>query len=106
LCAIDTRPDDDISHAIYESAIEAPIGKCVTRKNLTESILYIVTTQGVPLRINGNGDKLQDTAASVDSELTLLYRKLHGATLPVAGAVPNPFFQKRDSPFRHPQFPM
>ena len=108
LCTIDTADENDISHDIYVSDIETPIGKCLKRKNLTESILYIVTTQGVPLRVGGTGStaQLKNTGASVDSELTLLYQKLHGATIPLEGPVPNPFFQKRDAPFRHPQFPM
>ena len=71
-----------------------------------ESILYIVTTSGVPLKIQGDGAELRSTAASVDSELALLYLRLHGRVIPPAGAVANPFFQQRDAPFRHPQFPM
>lgn len=106
LCALDVPDQDDINHDFYASDIEAPIAKCLTRKNLVESILYIVTTQGVPLRISGTGEKMQSTAASVDSELTLLYRKLHGGAVPLPGAIANPFFQKRDSPFRHPQIPI
>jgi len=42
----------------------------------------------------------------VDSELTLLYSKLHGSRFDRAGAVHNPFFGKRNSPFLHPQFPI
>ncbi|HVW07589.1 MAG TPA: TIGR03790 family protein [Bryobacteraceae bacterium] len=106
ICPIDTPPDNDISRAVYESAIETPIGRCLTRHKLTESILYIVLTQGVPLRIGGEGQQFQNTQASVDSELTLLYQKLHGANIPLAGPIPNPFFGHRDSPFRHPQFPI
>jgi uncharacterized protein (TIGR03790 family) len=106
ICAIDTPPDENISHTVYDSAIEAPIGRCLTRRKLTESILYIVATQGVPLRINGDSNQLQQTNASVDSELTLLYSKLHGQKFPVPGQVPNPFFGHRDAPFRHPQFPI
>jgi uncharacterized protein (TIGR03790 family) len=106
LCVIDVPADEGISRALYDSDIEAPIEKFLARNKLTESILYIVTTRGVPLRVIGDGAKLLDTTASVDSELTLLYRKVHGVTIPIPGAVPNPFFQKRDSPFRHPQIPM
>lgn len=69
-------------------------------------ILYIVTTQGVPLGVNGEGKELQQTNASVDSELTLLYAKLHGSTIDPVGPVGNPFFGRRDIPFRHPQFPI
>jgi uncharacterized protein (TIGR03790 family) len=106
ICLIDVPAGDDISRASYDSKVEAPIREYLERKKLTESILYIVTTQGVPLRVAGNNDKLLNTAASVDSELTLLYQKIHGVTISLPGAVTNPFFQKRDSPFRHPQIPM
>ena len=84
LCTIDVPLEDDIEHPFYVSDIETPIGQCLTRKNLTESILYIVTTQDVPLRVGGTGSgaQIKNTAASVDSELTLLYQKLHGATFP------------------------
>jgi uncharacterized protein (TIGR03790 family) len=38
--------------------------------------------------------------------LTLLYQKLKGTKFPRQGTVHNPFFGKRDAPFRHPQFPI
>ena len=106
LCVIDLPADEVISRSDYDSNLEAPIGKFLTRNKLTESSRSIVTTQGIPLRVMGEGAKLLDTTASVDSELTLLYQKLHGVTIPLPGPIPNPFFQKRDSPFRHPQIPM
>jgi uncharacterized protein (TIGR03790 family) len=106
-CAIDTAPEEQIARKIYTEQVEAPIGKCLTAGNLVETILYIVTTYGVPLAIVGTpADSLQNEAASVDSELTLLYQRLHGRTLPLPGAIPNPFFRQKDTPFRHPQFPM
>ncbi|HEU5022290.1 MAG TPA: TIGR03790 family protein [Bryobacteraceae bacterium] len=106
ICAIDTRPDERISRDVYNSAIEAPIGRCLTHHKLTDSVLYIVTTQGVPHGVDGEGNELRQTSASVDSELTLLYAKLHGRKFPAAGPVANPFFGHRDAPFRHPQFPI
>jgi uncharacterized protein (TIGR03790 family) len=42
----------------------------------------------------------------VDSELALLYAKMRGGTFPRRGAVPNPYFGRRGTPFRHPQFPI
>src|SRR5206468_1906801 len=35
-----------------------------------------------------------------------LYARMHGAVIPVAGPIPNPFFRQRDTPFRHPLFAM
>ena len=106
LCVIDVPPGDEVTREVYDTGIEPPIAKFLTRRKLIESILYIVTTDGVPLRIPGVGDKLRYNGAAVDSELTLLYQKLHGVTVPLEGFVANPFFQKRDAPFRHPQIPM
>ncbi len=107
LCTIDTAPDEQIARGIYTEQVEMPIGKCLTEKNLVEKALYIVTTYGVPLAIIGAPkDTMQTDAASVDSELTMLYQRLHGHTPPLPGAIPNPFFRQRDTPFRHPQFPL
>ena len=106
LCTIDVPLEDVILHPFYFSDIEAPIGKCLTSHNLVESVLYIVTTDGLPLRIRGTGETIQYTGAAVDSELTLLYQRLHGVNVPLAGPFVNPFFERRDTPFRHPQVPM
>ena len=86
--------------------LRVQLGKCLSGKGLTEKILFIVTTNGVPLRVLGGGDALKSETASVDSELTLLYQKLHGKEIPIAGPLRNPYFQQRDAPFAHPQFAM
>lgn len=106
LCTIDTAPNETISREIYDRDVQPPIAAFLTKHRLIEKILYIVTTTGVPLRISGNSDGLRNTGASVDSELTVLYQQLHGATIPLPGALNNPFFRQRDTPFRHPQFPV
>jgi uncharacterized protein (TIGR03790 family) len=106
LCTIDTAPNETISREIYDRDVQPPIAAFLTKHSLIEKILYIVTTNGVPLRISGNSDGLRNTSASVDSELTVLYQQLHGATIPLPGPLNNPFFRQRDTPFRHPQFPM
>ncbi|MGH9664102.1 MAG: TIGR03790 family protein, partial [Bryobacteraceae bacterium] len=67
--------------------------------------LYIVTTGGVPLRIDGSGGPRGDCAA-VDSELTLLYASLHGIRHPTAGPLMNPFFGQMRETFDHPRFPL
>src|SRR5438874_1518462 len=104
-CAIDTPPAEEITRAVYDKDVEAPIAGFLRSRNLVEQILYIVMTAGVPLKIAGNGAQLRNDAASVDSELTVVYRRLHGLSLPLAGSVNNPFFGQREAPFRHPQFP-
>ena len=107
ICHIRTSADEAIERSKYDREIAGPIGACLTRGQLVEQVLYIVTTGGVPLRISGTGDGMQTEAASVDSELTFLYsdlklRKTH--SLP--GPARNPFFGRRDAKFGHPEFPI
>jgi len=106
LCRIKTTSDELIDREVYEDEIEKPIAKFLKKENLEEKILYIVLTAGVPLGVNGGGEALRSEAASVDSELTLLYQRLHGTKIALPGPVNNPFFRQRDTPFRHPLFPM
>ena len=78
------------------------MGAFLHKNGLQESIYYIVTTAGVPLKISGAGDGMNSSAASVDSELTLLYSDLKtGKPHPIEGSIPNPFFGKRDRAFSH-----
>ena len=100
-------PDETIYWQTYIDRIETPVANCLKNAHLVEKVLYIVTTMGVPLRIDGMGGSLQVSEhSSVDSDLALLYAKLKGAQFPRAGAVPNPYFAKRDMPFRHPLVPI
>jgi len=105
VCSINTKPDEEISRETYDSQVAQAIGACLRGHHLTEQILYIVTTGGVPLKIHGNTG-LAGEAASVDSELTLLYADLHGRPHTIPGGLANPFFNKLYSQFRHPDFPI
>jgi uncharacterized protein (TIGR03790 family) len=105
ICHLHTTTDEAIPRAQYGSEIAAPIANCLKRNHLVENILYIVTTLGVPLVIPG-GTGLSGDAASVDSELTLLYTDITRAPHAVEGSLPNPFFGRSNDPFSHPQFPM
>ncbi len=102
ICHIQIQPEETVSRADYNDKIALPVRAYLDANHLLDKILYIVTTSGVPLRVSGkvalNGD-----CASVDSELTLLYRI---GPQPTAGAIPNPFFGQRDAKFEHPAFPM
>ena len=106
ICTIATAPQETIARSVYNAEIETPIGAFLKSHGLQEKILYIVLTSGVPLRVDGPGDALRSERASVDSELTLLYRRIHGVTIPLPGPVNNPFYRHQDAPFRHPAFPM
>jgi uncharacterized protein (TIGR03790 family) len=100
-------PSESIERVDYERQIEAPIGNWLTRNFAQDRILYIVLTKGIPLRINGTAGQ-DGTIASVDSELTLLYRKLTGVAAPAAGRINNPYFlgegAPRTKPFAHENY--
>jgi uncharacterized protein (TIGR03790 family) len=106
VCRLNVTDAEEVSWDVYEKQIEQPIGEFLRKGKLEEKTLYFVTTLGVPLRVNGGGAGLGTETCAVDSELALLYAKLHGKKFPRAGMVPNPLFRKRDQAFRHPDFPM
>jgi uncharacterized protein (TIGR03790 family) len=107
ICHIRTVETEEIDRAQYDREIAKPIGACLTRNQLTEQILYIVTTGGVPLKIPAPDKGMEGENASVDSELTLLYSDLkRGQPHPIAGPAINPFFGKREAKFTHPEFPI
>ena len=87
---IKTTTDDEITREAFVASIESPIGAALIRQSLHDRVLYLVLTKGVPLRVAGSNG-LEGTSASVDSELTLLYRKMSGRTVPVRGPVDNPY---------------
>jgi len=107
VCYLESSTDEEIDWTTYQKDIEQPVGNCLTKAGLREKVLYIALTAGIPLKIQGTGGTLEVAEqGSVDSELTLLYQKLKGSKLLRKGALTNPFFGKRDAPFRHPQFPI
>jgi uncharacterized protein (TIGR03790 family) len=88
---IRTAVDETINRAGYQASIELPIAATLAQRGLQDRILYIVLTKGVPLRIQGDGGP-QGTIASVDSELTLTYRRMSGVSTAVPGPLPNPYY--------------
>ena len=91
VCAIMTVVAESITRAAYENQIENPIWQCIAAARAQDRILYIVLTKDVPLRISGTSGR-GGTNASVDSELTLLYRRRSGQAVALPGFVPNPYF--------------
>ncbi len=88
---IETGTEDSIPREQFARRIEAPIAAWLARNSAQDRILYIVLTKGIPLRVEGTSGQ-QGTVACVDSELTLLYRKMTGQQVPVPGWVNNPYF--------------
>jgi len=82
---------DEIDRASFNSAIQAPIAAWLQQHAAQDRILYIVLTKGIPLRIKGTAGRT-GTLASVDSELTLLYRRLVGQVVAIDGRVDNPYY--------------
>jgi uncharacterized protein (TIGR03790 family) len=105
ICRITVSSGEEISRADYDRSIAAPIGAYLRSRHIEEHIFYIVTTSGVPLKIPGTGGVSGD-AASVDSELTLLYQDLRGLQHALSGPIRNPLFARRGIKFSHPDFPM
>jgi uncharacterized protein (TIGR03790 family) len=82
---------EQIPRATYETLIERPIADWLTSHVAQDRILYIVLTKGVPLRVEGTNG-INGLGASVDSELTLLYRKMSGILVLLNGSIKNPYF--------------
>ncbi|HUF48668.1 MAG TPA: TIGR03790 family protein [Vicinamibacterales bacterium] len=82
---------ETIERVDYLGTIQAPMARWLARHGLQDRIHYIVLTKGVPLRINGTAGR-DGTTASVDSELTLLYRRMLGESPAILGREPNPWF--------------
>jgi uncharacterized protein (TIGR03790 family) len=82
---------DEIDRVSFNTKIHGPVATWLQAHAAQDRILYIVLTKGVPLRIKGTAGRT-GTIASVDSELTLLYRRLTGQVVAVDGRVENAYF--------------
>jgi uncharacterized protein (TIGR03790 family) len=88
---IATPPVEEVDRTTFTDSIATPIARALTVAGLQDRVLYLVLTKGVPLRISGTiGGR--GTAASVDSDLTLLYRRMTGRPVPPAGPLDNPYY--------------
>jgi uncharacterized protein (TIGR03790 family) len=88
---LDAPATESIDRAAYAASIEDPIADWITKHNFQDQILYIVLTKGVPLRVSG-AEGREGVVASVDSELTLLYRRLVGIRAALPGRIANPYY--------------
>src|SRR5215471_8161451 len=87
-----TGTAEGIARTDFDKTIHGPIADYLIKSDLVDKVLYVVLTKGVPLYIDGTSG-LAGTVASVDSELTLLYRRMVGSLpAPVSGRIPNPYF--------------
>ena len=82
---------DELDRAAFVARIENPISEWIRSNSAQDRILYLVLAKGIPLRVTGTSGR-GGTMASVDSELTLLYRRLTGQLVAGDGRVENPYF--------------
>ena len=107
VCRLRTSIEEDIARDLYDQTVAAPIRACLEQNDLVESVLYLVTTLEVPLRIEGTMNRVDSTISSVDSELTLLYSDIKSnRPHAIPGPIPNPFYGKKTARFSHPEFPI
>lgn len=102
LCRIRAPEQEAVERAVYDRDIARPIAACL--KPLAGRIQFLVTTQGVPLRISGPGSDMETEIAAVDSELTLLAQPAGRPAPRRAGPLANPYFRQRNVPFRAERF--
>ncbi len=104
---------ESISREGFDERVRGPIAEFLRRRDLVDTIEIIVTTKGVPLRIEGPEvpakTLLRDsTRASVDAELSILFSGLIGSP-GVADSV-NPYYDSdlslRDFRRAHPGAPL
>jgi uncharacterized protein (TIGR03790 family) len=100
--SIEAPTADQIDRRTFDDQINRPIAHWLSIHGAQDRILYIVLTKDVPLRIAGTTG-LSGGMASVDSELTLLYRRMTGQAVPIGGRVDNPYFAGTGTarPFSH-----
>ncbi len=95
---------EEISRPVYLRYLERPLATYLKSHGLEDQVLAIVLMPQVPHKIRGRVGRKGD-AASVDSELTLLYRKMLYGPYRLSGWLKNPFFRVPPSvPFEHDRF--
>jgi len=101
---LDLPRKEEISRPVYLRYLERPLAEYLQERHLEDRVLAIVLMPHVPHKIQGRV-ALKGDAASVDSELTLLYRKMLYGPYRLAGWIKNPFFGTSSSvPFEHDRF--
>lgn len=94
LISVDAPTTPDISMDQFQ-AIALQVEAQLTQSGLLDSINYLVTTLGMPVRVTQGEcflDPLQSSCSSLDSELSLIASP-YSASMGAAGWAPNPFFQ-------------
>lgn len=101
--SLDVEVVDQISRPAYVAGIEQPIAQWFERMAAHDRITYIVLMPGLPTRVAGTIGRT-GTLASVDSELTLLYRTMTGVQPRLSGPTRNPYFTEAPIEGQWPAF--
>lgn len=98
VCNISTSTGEVISRAVFESEVRAPVENCIVSRGLLNTIDFMVTTKGVPLKISEVNTADDDWSnpltidrASVDAELMLMLGPYAGA-IGSTWWINNPYF--------------
>jgi len=83
ICRIRTAEVEAVSRETFENEILKPVAAYLRSNSLQDDILYIVTTRGVPMNVDGD---------SVDSALALTYRYMLTGGFPYKVRIENPYF--------------
>ncbi|MCS5634958.1 MAG: TIGR03790 family protein, partial [Myxococcota bacterium] len=111
--ALGDRRHESIGRADFERLVRQPLERIFEERDWVDEMEVIVTTKGIPLRIEGPKVSTlfllrDDTAASVDAELSLLFSSLIGS--PGVATSANPYFGRtisfRDFRAQHPGSPL
>ncbi len=104
---------ESIEREAFESLIRKPLEQILIERDWIDAIEIIVTTKGIPLRVEGKTPSRRyllrdDTTASVDAELSLLFSSMIGS--PGVATSLNPFYGRnlsfREFRSRHPDSPL
>ncbi len=96
--------EEEITRPIYLKYLEKPLAQFLSQNHLEDQILAFVIMPEVPHKIKGRVAK-EGNAASVDSELCLLYRKMLYGPYRLGGWLKNPYFASPIAlPFEHDRF--
>jgi len=102
LAHISAPTTEEIPFTEFNETVRKPVERHLIENNLTDSINYIVTTKGVPLKVRGEGIKAR--SASVDSELALILGA-DQSEIGNAGSIRNHYFAEKEhfSHIKHSQ---
>jgi uncharacterized protein (TIGR03790 family) len=98
VCNISTSTGEVISRAVFESEVRAPVEDCIVSRGLLNTVDFMVTTKGVPLKISEDNTADDNWSqpwtidrASVDAELMLILGPYAGS-IGTTWWINNPYF--------------